>query len=100
MRVKKLRGEPGEFKVLKYTIPRDKWVFSVDMPVTAKVLCVQVQKEVPCIWALVNINMPPAPRTFRLITTGEQLGDEFSLRYVGTVQLNGGILVLHLFEEI
>lgn len=72
---------------------------TVAMPKGAKVLCVQSQREVPCVWAIVpDINAEVTQeRTFAIYGTGhehESIGGE----YVGTFQLQGGALVFHVFE--
>ena len=40
----------------------------IPMPLFAKVLTVQVQREVPYIWALVDTENPIVPKTFRIAT--------------------------------
>ncbi len=69
----------------------------VQMPEGAQVLCVQAQREQPCIWALVNPDAPKVERHFRIVGTG-YLFNEPSYTYVGTFQLSGGSLVFHVFE--
>lgn len=69
---------------------------SVDMPQGAKILAVQSQQGVPTIWALVDVGQPTEKRTFLVVGTGhtiDGLGE-----YVGTVQLNEGRFVVHVFE--
>jgi hypothetical protein len=70
--------------------------FTIAMPDGAEVLCVQVQNNMPKVWALVDLNMPFKPRGFHWRGIGhpaDRLG-----RYVGTIQIEGGALVFHLFE--
>ena len=69
----------------------------VDMPAESKILCVQMQYGVPCIWAVVEwgaINQ--WSRTIRMIGTGNEAPGETD-DYIGTVQLDDGALVLHVF---
>jgi len=73
---------------------------TIALPKGAKVLCVQTQRDVPCVWALVpDTNAEVVQeRTFAIYGTGhehESIGGE----YVGTFQLQGGALVFHVFEE-
>jgi hypothetical protein len=62
------------------------------------ILCVQVQHGVPRIWARVSPDAPMQTRHFRVAGTGHNLGSNVG-RYIGTVQLEWGSLVLHVFEE-
>ena len=83
-------------QVFKYPIPiRDD--FSLALPGGARILDVQVQNGVGCIWALVDASIPPIMRRFRLAGTGHPL-NEPHLIHIGTFQLEGGALVFHLFE--
>lgn len=80
--------------IYKYAAPV-KDDLTIRMPVGAQVLCVQVQGDGPQIWALVDSDGETEMRRFRWRGTGhpaEGLG-----RYIGTVQLQGGLLVFHLF---
>ena len=63
----------------------------VDLPVGAKLLCVQVQHERIALWALVT---PQHELEKRKITMLFTLG-----RYLGTVQKYGGNLMLHFFAD-
>ena len=81
------------------------WKFAVfpgrffhDMPQGAQVLDVQVQDGEPQLWALVDPALETEARWFRVFGTGQSVPDA-TLRYVGTFQLEGGMLVLHLFSE-
>jgi hypothetical protein len=71
----------------------------IAMPKGAKVLCVQSQKEVPCVWAVVPDTDAEVmqERTFTIYGTGHQ-HESISGEYVGTFQLQGGALVFHVFE--
>lgn len=82
--------------IYKYPIPiiDD---FTLDLPGGARILDVQIQDGKPCIWAIVDTELPPIRRWFRLAGTGHPL-DKVHLIHVGTFQLKGGALVFHLFE--
>jgi len=69
---------------------------TIQMPIWADVMSVQLQHGEPCLWARVDADMPTEPRRFCWRGTGhpaEVLG-----RFIGTVQMHGGALVFHLFE--
>lgn len=69
----------------------------IDMPGDAKVLCVQVQDGIPCLWAKVDPAAKPRTRTISVIGTGWV----FECRpraYIDTFQQAGGALVYHVFE--
>lgn len=84
-------------RVFKYPIPVVDG-FTIDMPKGAIVLCVQTQREKPCIWALVDPIAPKETRHFRLAGTGHAINEAIA-RYVGTFQIGEGALVFHLFED-
>lgn len=67
------------------------------MPAGAEILCVQMQAGAPCLWAMVNPNNPLEERRFRIVGTGHLIAEPF-LKYVGTVQAGGGMLIWHVFE--
>ena len=73
---------------------------TIKMPLGAKILTVQEQGGVPCIWALVNDSVPKKERTFLLLGTGQRCEDLriCESNYIGTFQLAGGRFVGHLFE--
>lgn len=82
--------------VWKYPIPLEDWP-ELPMPLGADVLCVQMQGDMPCLWARVDPDAAKTIRQFRWAGTGHQLTPDVG-RYVGSVQMMGGALVFHLFE--
>jgi hypothetical protein len=69
----------------------------VDMPAESKILCVQMQRGVPCLWAVVERDaINQWSRTIRMIGTGNEAPNETDA-YLGTVQIDDGTLVLHVF---
>jgi len=71
---------------------------AVSMPLDAEILCIQVQgAATPCLWARVEEHHPLTERRIEMRGTGHSV--ESDLRYIGTVQLYGGTLVLHAFED-
>lgn len=69
----------------------------VDMPAESKILCVQIQRGVPCLWAVVERGaIHQWSRTIRMIGTGREAPGETD-EYLGTIQIDDGALVLHAF---
>jgi hypothetical protein len=71
----------------------------VEMPSGARVLCVQAQRDELCVWAVVNPARQLRTHVFDVFGTGHPLPPELPGSYLGTVQLYGGDLVLHVFYE-
>ena len=69
----------------------------VVMPKGAQVLCVQMQGNVPTIWALCDPEAESVMRHFAFAGTGHERNLP-GPGYVGTVQTETG-LVFHLFDE-
>lgn len=84
--------------VFKYLLKVDDYQ-TVTMPRGAQILTVQAQRDIPCIWALVETDSEPEERYFRMAGTGHRMSekDKF-LRYIGTFQIMQGELVFHIFE--
>jgi hypothetical protein len=75
--------------------------FDIGMPYGADILDIQMQDEVPCIWAIVEPKNMSIPRHFRILGTGhlfDKETDKYRLIYVGTIHMPP--FVWHLFEEI
>jgi hypothetical protein len=73
--------------------------FQLLLPSGAELLHFDNQHNEPVLWALVDPEAPPAPRSFRLAGTGHLI-EEPHVKFVGTAQFRGGSLVFHLFEII
>ena len=86
--------------VWKFPAPVDDQV-KIDLPLGAEILSVQVQRGEPCIWALCDTEAKKELRSFVWVGTGHAYPSRFyqGLAFVGTIQLEGGSLVFHLFEE-
>ena len=69
----------------------------LEMPFGSKILTVQVQQEIPCIWALVNPEIYLDNREIRIVGTGHKFDDPL-FKYIGTFQQLDGSLVWHVFE--
>ena len=83
-------------------------IFGMEMIKNAEILCVRKQAEIRDgrpqvtgkIWVLVNPKeTEKEKRYFRLIETGQKF-DDIDLKYIGTYQVFGGEIILHLFERV
>lgn len=85
-------------RVYKFSLPPlGDWI-SMTMPAGAEPLCVQVQRDEPCMWARVKVGAPPVTHHFRVAGTGHDLGSNVG-RHIGSFQLHGGTYVFHVFAE-
>ena len=77
-------------RIFKYPVEiRDH--FGLDLPRGARVLSVQVQRDEPMMWALVDPDAPSERAMFRVIGTGHPIDDPpETLDYVGTFQIHWG----------
>lgn len=82
-------------KVWKFRLPLDSE--SVSMPEGAEVLHVGEQYDVLCVWALCDPSREQVERRFVVRGTGHSVPDERG-RFLGTVLLLDGTLVLHVWE--
>lgn len=97
-------------RVFKYPLPLEvdgpaaRWQdrFTMDLPVGLEILSVQAQHNKPVFWALVNPEETmKEKRKFLILNTGGEMPPDVNYhRFYGTVQLNGGGLVFHLFEDM
>ena len=73
--------------------------FTIDLPINAQILTVQTQYNEPQLWALIDPEAAVISRKFLCLGTGtktERLNCDH--KYIGTFQLYGGDIVIHLFE--
>lgn len=79
-------------------------LFRIEMPKDAEILCVQVDQKtnIPCIWAVVDIENKLEDRYFELFGTGSPIKIDIGIsrKYIGTYQFNNGMLIFHLFERL
>ena len=87
-----------EKKILEYYLQQLP-LQQISMPSGAEILSVQNQMDKIIIYALVNETEVSVWRTFDLFATGEIIDDFFERKYIGTVQLEDGTSILHLFER-
>lgn len=76
----------------------------LEMPVAAEILSVQAQHDNICLWAKVDPTAEKIARHFDVFGTGstETPDDPIGTfrRYVGTVMLDQGSLVFHIYERL
>lgn len=72
---------------------------AITIPKAAEILSVQVQNGQICIWAIVNPSSPTVERVIRMAGTGHDLTNRPPLgKFIGTVQINGGQFIFHVFD--
>ena len=71
---------------------------TIEMPEGAKILSFKVQRGIPTLWALINLDNKFEKRHFRIIGTGQSI-EEDNLKYINTIQTDGGKYIFHLFES-
>jgi len=70
----------------------------LEMPLGARVLCVQMQRDTPQIWVMVDPNAKKVKRMFTIRGTGHDISDlKPDQTYIGTFQVKE-MLVFHVFE--
>lgn len=88
-------------KIFKYPI---ECVPYQDIPMPeGHVLSLQVQRDVPCLWALVDPQKPVTTRRLLTFGTGHDIKapeDSVRLDFLGTYQIESGRFVFHVFEVI
>ena len=72
---------------------------TIEMPIGSQILCVQTQFDKPCIWAMVNPNLPPVGVKIEIYGTGGSITNPYPsyLKYIGTFQIYRGHEVYHVF---
>lgn len=66
------------------------------LPKEATFLCVQMQNDQCCLWALVDPAQPTETKTIEIFGTGHPI-QAANRNYIGTVQEFDGALVWHIF---
>ena len=83
--------------IWKFPVPQaDEFV--VEMPRGARFLSLQVQHERPQMWFLLDPEAEKVKRRFVISGTGHPVDQPELLTHLGSFQLFGGELVVHLFE--
>jgi hypothetical protein len=73
---------------------------TLELPASAEVLSVQNQNEKICMWVKLETDYPKVQRMFAVLGTGWEVESNHDLLFIGTVQLNHGIYVFHVFEMV
>lgn len=85
--------------VFKYPLTLNGSVQKISMPVGSEILSVQQQQHGNlALWALVDDAREVADVRIRLFGTGFALDECNTYKFIGTVQLKDGGLVIHVFE--
>ncbi len=71
---------------------------TVSMPIGARILCLQIQNDVPCVWVVADTSAGHEWRVFSTYGTGHETL-KYPGIYIGTYQLRNGALVFHVFEK-
>lgn len=75
--------------------------FTLALPAGAEFLSLQMQHEKPQMWFRVDDSRPVRRQVFGICGTGKELAPILvSAPFLGTFQLGGGSLVLHVFGGI
>lgn len=69
---------------------------TLQIPDLQRPLAVQLQHNVPVLWAFVDENGKPAPHRIRIYGTGNRMPPEPG-EYIGTIQVGG--FVFHFFRD-
>jgi hypothetical protein len=71
------------------------------LPKDAQILTVQCQRDILCLWALVDDGTSlKQSRTFEIVGTGHPVENYTKRQYIGTAQQYGGSLIWHVFEVL
>jgi hypothetical protein len=84
-------------KIYKYPINATD-IQSLQMPEGATILTAAMQGKQLCLWAIVNPEAKMVFRTIEIFGTGHTMSDE-ERKYISTFQLDGGLLIFHVFEK-
>jgi hypothetical protein len=84
-------------KIYKYELQPE---IEIDLPTNSEVLSVANQNEDIFMWVAVTENKAIKKRKFVVFPTGKIFDSERKLKFIGTVLLNNGNFVFHVFEEI
>jgi len=86
------------YSIWKYTLETT-YFQQIKIPSPAKILTIQVQHGVPCIWVLVDLEEDLINKELIIVGTGHPVDDPHTLNYVGSFQLMEGQFIGHLFEK-
>ncbi len=84
--------------VYKYKL-KQKDLQSILMPEGAKIISAQIQFGNIVLWAYCNPLNYVENRVIEILTTGNEVPNEYFREFLGTVQFIGGDLIYHIFER-
>lgn len=72
----------------------------IEMPKGARILTAREQHDTICVWAEVDTAQQTERRRFEVFGTGHPMREDMGIsrEYIGTAILEGGALVLHVYE--
>lgn len=75
---------------------------TIKMPEDAELLCVQMQKGEPCLWAMVDPSKSDEDRRIEILCTGEEVIEDMGVdrKYISTIQAFDGTYIYHVFERL
>lgn len=83
-------------QVWKYKLKQQ---ITLKIPMGAEILSTHVQRNSACIWARVNPEATLETRHFIIVGTGHEISDRYAeSKFIGTVLMDHGAFVFHVFE--
>lgn len=71
----------------------------IEVPHGARMLCAREQYEQVCVWFICDPDAPKEKRGIAIAGTGHPAPEPQDAQYIGTASLQGGTLMLHVFEK-
>jgi hypothetical protein len=93
-------GSHAMRRIHKYPFAIDDDVI-VNLPLNATIISIQLQGDIPCVWAIVNpLEQYVESRQFKVFGTGHPMPETIlrTHEFRATLQLSNG-LVFHVFEK-
>ncbi len=69
----------------------------LNLPHGSKILTVQMQHNIPQLWAMIDTDKPSEQRLISIFGTGHIMPEDPG-EYIATFQMDGGALVFHVFD--
>lgn len=87
-------------KIYKYTLEVEDEQ-QIEMPEDAEMLSVQIQNGSICVWAIVDTasHVPVHLQKFYVRGTGHETKGVEDKIFLGTIQMQGGALIFHVFYD-
>lgn len=84
--------------VFKYQLKDDR-VNEIELPKNARILKIDVQNGIICLWALVDPKYPLTRRVIEIFGTGHDM-PEANRAYIGTFSMEEMKYIFHAFERL